>query len=448
MMLITGINLPIYSYADSIPSGYSPVTNDRDFAEGFNAYCKSRDAQFTSTNMGATYTYIYNKMKEGASYLGYDIDEMQEHLYATYTSGGEISKFYWDSTSIGFANSLFAWLINENDLEVGDTYNDIVYSGESFTDADGFTCLIFKASQSFDYTGTTEQSVQNIVSQYNLVYGTALRYDTNGLRTIAQPGQNTIVEHLTSSNSANLIFVKNSDNDLRFYQSSGFNFRSLYTNDITVNQRRVNGFGYPVVYKLNSGQYIYGYYTQSSLLYNNNTSYTVKLVEIKKFTPDQTNNVESANIYFIANVINNNVYEGDTVINNEGDVVIDTPPGGTPPDWDLGGGQGTADDGNGNTWNITWPSFELPDLNIDWSINGLSEKFPFSIPFDIYNLFVILDHEPETPEISGQIDLGLYQWNIDWDLHQFDDTASLLRNIEFIGFVLGLILITRSIIRG
>lgn len=88
----------------------------------------------------------------------------------------------------------------------------------------------------------------------------------------------------------------------------------------------------------------------------------------------------------------------------------------------------------------------LPSIN--WSLGDLTDKFPFSIPFDLYNMFSVLNTEPQTPEIKGNVNLGIYQWQIDWNLHQFDDTAALLRNLEFVGFVIGLIFVTRNMIKG
>lgn len=124
-------------------------------------------------------------------------------------------------------------------------------------------------------------------------------------------------------------------------------------------------------------------------------------------------------------------------------------PGGEVPDWsDSGSGSGTiVPDGNGGyTFNL--PDFNLPDLDINWSIEGLGEKFPFSIPFDLIAFFTVLNAEAEVPEIQGTIDLGLVQWDIDWDLEEFNSLASLLRNLEFIGFCIALALITRRLIKG
>lgn len=63
-------------------------------------------------------------------------------------------------------------------------------------------------------------------------------------------------------------------------------------------------------------------------------------------------------------------------------------------------------------------------------------------------MFEVLNAEPQTPEIQAQIDLKVVTWNIDYNLHDFDGVAEILRNLEFIAFCIGLILITRSLIKG
>lgn len=139
-----------------------------------------------------------------------------------------------------------------------------------------------------------------------------------------------------------------------------------------------------------------------------------------------------------------------TVINNEQIEPDPEPeePGGVIPDWSGNGGSGTiTPDGNGGyTFNL--PDFELPDLDIDWKISGLTEKFPFSIPFDLIAFFTVLNAEPVTPELQAEIPLGRYSWEIDWSMDQFEPLAIILRNLEFIGFCIGLALITRHIIKG
>lgn len=187
----------------------------------------------------------------------------------------------------------------------------------------------------------------------------------------------------------------------------------------------------------------------------------------KTFTPKYTSDQGDTYNYYTNETVNNfyneyitNYVTKNTVINNNDsgggsnndpyplDPENPSDPGGTIPDWSGNGDSGTiTPDGNGG-YTFQLPDFSLPDLDINWSISGLAEKFPFSIPFDLYALFTVLNAEPETPELHGEIPIWTYTWEIDWDLHQFDSIAALMRNLEFIAFCIGLALITRNIIRG
>lgn len=83
-------------------------------------------------------------------------------------------------------------------------------------------------------------------------------------------------------------------------------------------------------------------------------------------------------------------------------------------------------------------------------IVDLKDFFPFCIPFDLIHLFDVLVAEPVTPrfEIPFKYDkLGIdYIFVIDFK--QFEDLAKIFRTGETVLFVLGLILITRNIIKG
>lgn len=73
-------------------------------------------------------------------------------------------------------------------------------------------------------------------------------------------------------------------------------------------------------------------------------------------------------------------------------------------------------------------------------LNNLSKRFPFSIPFDIYNLLKGLSVQRETPYIDTEIEIPAidYTWHIEYDLHDFDDIAELFRTLFLISFILGL----------
>ena len=80
----------------------------------------------------------------------------------------------------------------------------------------------------------------------------------------------------------------------------------------------------------------------------------------------------------------------------------------------------------------------------------LSSLFPFCVPFDLIRLFKVLQSAPQAPYWEIPLDvpsIGLhYEFVI--DMSQFDTLAQIFRVCETIGFICGLILITRKLIRG
>lgn len=84
----------------------------------------------------------------------------------------------------------------------------------------------------------------------------------------------------------------------------------------------------------------------------------------------------------------------------------------------------------------------------------IKEFFPFCIPFDLYNIISYLNAEPEAPKFdipipsydrSGNLTMAN---KITVDLSMFDSVALVFRVCIFIIFIIGLIIITRNLIRG
>lgn len=85
----------------------------------------------------------------------------------------------------------------------------------------------------------------------------------------------------------------------------------------------------------------------------------------------------------------------------------------------------------------------------DAKIPGLSEVFPFCIPFDLIAFVGVLKAEPEAPRFSlpFKYPTGFNEWgesSIDIDLSSFDSIALLVRKFELLIFCLALVLITRD----
>lgn len=80
----------------------------------------------------------------------------------------------------------------------------------------------------------------------------------------------------------------------------------------------------------------------------------------------------------------------------------------------------------------------------------LSSLFPFCVPFDLIRLFKVLQAAPQAPywEIPLNVpSIGL-EYTFVIDMSQFDSLAQIFRACETVGFICGLILITRKLIRG
>ena len=107
----------------------------------------------------------------------------------------------------------------------------------------------------------------------------------------------------------------------------------------------------------------------------------------------------------------------------------------------------------------TTPDITLPDTPEaskelkDYTLAGLEKLFPFCLPFDLIDFIKVLDAQPEAPCFTIPFMYptkdGLAKYDITIDLSQFDSVASLLRDMECLLFIVGLIMITRSkMIRG
>lgn len=80
----------------------------------------------------------------------------------------------------------------------------------------------------------------------------------------------------------------------------------------------------------------------------------------------------------------------------------------------------------------------------------LSKFFPFCIPFDLIHLVQALDAEPVAPKWTLKLEPPQFpvEWEVTLDLSQFESLAKIFRTGETLLFVVGLILITRGIIKG
>ena len=93
--------------------------------------------------------------------------------------------------------------------------------------------------------------------------------------------------------------------------------------------------------------------------------------------------------------------------------------------------------------------FFTPDPNVEFYALDLKGLFPFCIPFDLYNLLLTLQAEPVTPYFEFELNFGaLGSFPVVADFSEWNDLASLLRNLEVALFIVGLGIKTRELIGG
>ena len=74
---------------------------------------------------------------------------------------------------------------------------------------------------------------------------------------------------------------------------------------------------------------------------------------------------------------------------------------------------------------------------------------PFCVPFDLIEFLGVLNAEPEAPVIRWRFYVPrVVDYEIEIDLSVFDGVAQIMRTMELLAFCIGLILLTRNIIRG
>lgn len=78
----------------------------------------------------------------------------------------------------------------------------------------------------------------------------------------------------------------------------------------------------------------------------------------------------------------------------------------------------------------------LPD---SYQNHDLKDYFPFSLPWDIYNIFAVLNAPAVTPAYSADLNFDFVKVPIALDLHQMDDLMELVRAGEFLIFVTGML---------
>lgn len=465
LLLITLISLnPLLSincYAiDSVPDGYTQVNSREKLVESFLAYCKSRDSEITGSILGSSLTYTYNFLVKASQAIGISLTDLQAQLYYLQDTNSGL-KWYLTSEGVTFFNELFAYLISNEGLEVGDSADSVLFNGKMFTDYDGNTALVYSHKGNINYRGYLSEVIN---------YGTAYKFTSQEMINLVGTSSANFSFNLNSSQSITHKFVYNYSS-LSNYDQTKVNLDSsgglpyIYLEHVGKKNDYASFkcYGNPaIIYNQKNNELCFGYvyqgYSNIINLNGNERFYFTEYLVIKNIGNDDLPNTV---INFTTNnTVINNEYEGDTYITNEGDIyypdespiVPEAPEVPTYNPYPDGGGNTTPptseDPDTSGGGSLTFPDIDLDLPSINWSLGDLKDKFPFSIPFDLVAFYTVLNSEPVPPSIDRTIPLGFTDWHFQADFSQFENYAIIVRNVEYIGFIVALIFITIRFVKG
>lgn len=405
---------------------WQPLESENDLVDAFQKYCKSRDVTIEGSVADAVTTATTGSFNGICNRLGIDMTALQADIKKSTDQYGNI-QYLFNSNGITAYNRIFAQFLQDNELEVGDEdVEKTIYSGMVYTDNDGVNSLVtfFDPNDSDNVTalGTAYHGYDGWYAVNDVVYPSNTQYPTVTL------------------NGFNFNYVDNSSHIFQIQKRAVSEEVYRYRGSID----HLSASNFWMYNSGNTGMFSVLYNIRTNEYYIGSVDFTTNKVGGTKLqiTPNNGQS-QQTNIIIVAPTINNNNYEGDTIINNYG-VPSDPnepdepdnpstptpppydPPEADPPDWDI----------------------DMPDLDINWILTGKEQKFPWDIPFNVMFALSLLNADPKTPELEGTLDLGVYQWNYKLDLHQFDSVAETCRNFEFLAFLIGLMLMTKKLIWG
>lgn len=400
--------------------------------KAFLYYCKSRDLTIDGSVANAVTNFTSKTYKGLLNTVGIDMNAIQADIkYSTDSTG---YKFLFTATGASLMNRIFSQFLQDNDLEVGDSVDEELYSGEWFEDDNGNGCWV--TIQDRATVGNSNWDT------YMIKLGTAYRY--TGYDAYLLTNNATQVKTLnTVWHGNNYTWYLNVDTRYNDRVSVGSSSSTSGTGQLIIRMRNDDRLydGYVNIIKFSNKYYIGGYYyTPSNSTGSKNSSTVLELVDAS---------ADPVDIVMQSTTINNNTYNNNTytIIYDNGTVnnyydndepdpdtpSPDPPDPDTPSPPDLPSGDG-------------WDDFTLPEMPNDWLIYGMEKKFPFDIPFNIMFALSLLNHEPVIPHFEGDIDLKVCNWHYDIDLAPFDDIATMLRKFEVLAFIIGLAIMTKELI--
>lgn len=442
-----------YSHSFDIPVYASDEWNNSDLSKqvsAFKAYCKSRNITIDGSVADGVTSFTSQTYQSICNFLGINIDALQSEI--KYKTDGNLGlKWFFTSSGLSAYNRIFSEFLQNNNLEVGDIVEDLLlYSGEYYTDEDGYTCLVFIVD-----------NINNVGSDFvypnHLMYkGTSLKYTSEQLTKLT-PDENS--RTYASFNFSSTLYYQREILQTNYFDPTN---NAIYDGSLSINipiwshSLGYTGF-YSVVRANNDNRYKFCFFSHGVKYRNNWTSdrYRITLLNTTDAPFVPNTNIQNININLTTNnntiTVEKTINEGDSyIINNNGQEITNVPS--DPPSYnpypDGGGTTGGSTSSGGSDGTINFPNFNFDIPSINWSLGDLSSKFPFSIPFDLVAFYTVLNADPIAPSIDRTIPLGFTDWHFKADFSQFENYAVIIRNVEYIGFVVTLIFITIKFVKG
>ena len=445
------IKAATFVFAEDQNTIVSDQDSQNQFASNFIVYCANAGVKINGN--GVT-PWIMDKVDNFCSSTGRSTQEFintvnnKAGLVADQTGVYEFGNEAWT-----LLNGLYDYIYQDDDINNnrGDVIG--VASTKSFTPSDGKTYYLY---------------IKDPNSDIILGHGTPLRsfgYFHNNINTNGFFPYTMVVP--TYSDTRSYAVNKYSNDRIWCSTAGSYNTNSTWLYDSTTSRIILGTFCYYVESNATDYVYIgliqndsrYAYYTVRKLnqlgntQVNNNTISLDISENVKSPVQLDYDEPESGSV----NVYNVNYNTYNDIVNNSSNITIINNNPSDPeipynPYPDGGGsttGPSSGNGGGGTDGTITLPDLDLTLPEINWSLGDLSEKFPFSIPFDLIAFFTVLNSDPEAPAIDAEIPLGdWYTWHFEADFSQFDNYAVLIRNVEFIAFCVGLIYLTIKFVKG
>lgn len=424
-----------YAYDDD---GWENVSSESDTVKAVMSIWKAYQFYYNTQPAGLYTNFTYNKLEKYLADCGYTVDDLNQHLRKRYDELNSVWCYKIFADGIKIVNDIWDTMLASSGITPNS--NQTVYSGKYFTDADGnkVMCFITYGSAG-DYSG----NVLNVGGTFT-AFGT--KYTHYGSEFV---NMSSVTYHTTSTQTLTKTVI---DSGTGTGSGSYQNFRCIQEN-------------YQPVYAYTG--YIIGY---DCIIYNTGTNkyYLGTFIEYNRLNQDSSINYRAYRIRSLDIISNDGIKGNSSATAHRGDDTnklddtkdhIITPPDDledpedepiiepvtpTQPPTDPNVPNPTGGNVNPESGDVNW---QMPNLNIDWDLGDFTHIFPFSIPYDLIDMFEVLDTDPVTPHVEGEIDFGTFQYDLDIELDYFDEFMEYVRAFELFGWVVGLIIATRGIFK-